>query len=84
MFSREQTAYLIKLYEQYPILYETSNKCYKSKTRWNMALEAITIEFNKMFTIEISIDEIRKKNNFRAQFFGEMNKIKKSMVSGVF
>ena len=49
-----------------------------------MALKSITEDFNKKFAIvNLPVDDIRKKiNSIRTQYFGEVNKIKKSQVSG--
>lgn len=49
-----------------------------------MIIKRIQEEFNEKFLfVDVSVEDIRKKiNNLRTQFFAELNKVKKSMVSG--
>lgn len=72
------------MYELHPILYEIKNDQYKNKSKRNRAFESILKEFiTKFGSINVGVEDVRKKiNALRTQFFAEMSKQKKSMVSG--
>lgn len=75
---------LIELYEQHGCLYITSDASYQNKISRESAFHKITEELNSKMLTNLSISEVKTKiKRLRTQYYAELNKIKKSEVSGV-
>lgn len=82
-WSREAILCLIETYENYPCLYVTTSDNYKNRNIKNKALEEIANDLNKKLLTSLTAKEVQAKlHGLRTQYLGELNKIKKSKVSG--
>ena len=71
------------MYENFPCLYSVSSEDYYNKTKRTLALQSITNEYNKRNLTTLTPKCIKEKiDGLRTQYLGEVNKIKKSKVSG--
>lgn len=82
VFSREAIKELISLYEQNPELYNSSLPDYKKKVVRQKIWDKILVQFQALFPEATKEDIQKKMTNLRTQFFTELNKYKKSLLSG--
>lgn len=80
---RGATLRLIELYEEHPCLYLPALAEYHNRGTRIKALEEITKNFNKLHLTNLKVEDIKKKiHGLRTQFLAELQKIRKSEVSG--
>lgn len=83
-FTRDAIKQLLLLYEQYPEIYNVQCPEYKNKTIRQDRLVKITKDLNELMgNPGITLQDVKKKlSNLRTQYFHELTKVKKSLVSG--
>lgn len=81
-FNKEAIKLLISLYEQHSILYNSTDPNYKNKTLKQEEYRKLHAEFVEVYP-EADLNDVTKKiSNLRTQFFSELNKYKKTILSG--